>query len=149
MFLATIFYIQCSKVDLQVQFSLNLYSIKNQNEYSVRKTREDWDEIRVRYTHQSMAPWSMNAVYCRNELGSELILTISIYHTSEQYSLCTLIGQLGGDQPSTIHLQAAEGKQNGFCQYKFNTNKVTLCAASYSACMVYTKTINNYSPKWR
>ena len=32
------------------------------------------------------------------------IQIFSIYHTSEQYFLRTLIGQLGGDQPSTIHL---------------------------------------------
>ena len=31
-------------------------------------------------------------------------------------------------------------KQNGFCRY-IVTNKVTLCSASYSACVVYTKTI--------
>ena len=55
-----------------------------------------------------------------------------------------LIGQLGGDQPSTIHLRAAEEKQNGFCRYVF-TNKVTLWAASYSACVVYTKTIIHHS----
>ena len=51
-----------------------------------------------------------------------------------------LIGQLGGNQPSTIHLLAAEEKQKGFCHYMF-TNKVTLWATSYSACVVYTKTI--------
>ena len=72
------------------------------------------------------------------------IIVFSIYHTSEQYFSRTLIGQLGGDQPSTIHLRAAERKQNGFCRYIF-TNKVTLWAASYSACVVYTKTINHLS----
>ena len=45
---------------------------------------------------------------------------------------------------STSHLQAAEEKQNGFCRYIF-TNKVTLWAASYSACVVYTKTIIHLS----
>ena len=64
-----------------------------------------------------------------------------VYHTSEQYFSCAVIGQLGGDQPSTIHLRATEEKQNGFCQY-IDTNKVTLWAASYSACVVYTKTIS-------
>ena len=50
----------------------------------MRKTREDWDEVRVQHKHQSMTPWSMHAVLsARNELGSELILTISINHTSE------------------------------------------------------------------
>ena len=39
-----------------------------------------------------------------------------------------------------IHLRAAEEKQNGFCPYIFQ-NKVTLWAGSYSACVVYTKTI--------
>ena len=34
----------------------------------------------------------------------------------------------------------AEEKQNGFCRY-IVTNKLTLWAASYSACVVYTKTI--------
>ena len=68
------------------------------------------------------------------------ILEISIYHTSEEYFSHTLIGQLGGDQPSTVHLRAAKEKQNGFCHYFF-TNKVTLWAASYSASVVYTKTI--------
>ena len=51
-----------------------------------------------------------------------------------------LIGYLGGDQPSTIHLRAAEEKQNGFWRYIF-TYKVTIWATSYSACVVYTKTI--------
>ena len=35
---------------------------------------------------------------------------------------------------------AAEEKQNGFCRY-IVTNKVHFWAASYSACVVYTKTI--------
>ena len=69
---------------------------------------------------------------------------VSIYHTSEQYFSRVLIGQLGGDQRSTIHLRAAEEKQSGFCCYIF-TNKVTLWAASYSACVVYTKTIIHLS----
>ena len=45
---------------------------------------------------------------------------------------------------STTHLPAAEEKQNGFCQYIFQ-NKVTLWAASYSACVVYTETIIHLS----
>ena len=73
-----------------------------------------------------------------------VIMCISIYHTSEQYFSHALIGQLGGDQPSTIHLRAAEEKQNGFCRCIF-TNKVTLWAASYSACVVYTKPIIHLS----
>ena len=44
----------------------------------------------------------------------------------------------------TIHLRAAEEKQNGFCWY-IVTNKVTLWAVSYSACVVYTKTIIHLS----
>ena len=68
------------------------------------------------------------------------IILISIHHTSEECFLRALIGQLGpGDQPSTIHLRAANDKQNSFCQY-IVTNKVALQAASYSACVVYTKT---------
>ena len=55
-----------------------------------------------------------------------------------------LIGYLGGDYPSTIHLQAAEQKQNGFCRYII-TNKVILRAASYAACVVYTKTVIHLS----
>ena len=51
-----------------------------------------------------------------------------------------LIGQLGDDYPSTIHLRATEEKQNGFCRY-IAANKVTLWAASYSVCVVFTKTI--------
>ena len=43
-----------------------------------------------------------------------------------------------------MHLQAAGEKQNGFCRYIF-TKKVTLWAASYSACVVYTKTIIHLS----
>ena len=39
---------------------------------------------------------------------------------------------------------AAKEKQNGFCRY-IVTNKVTLWIASYSACMVYTKTIIHLS----
>ena len=35
-------------------------------------------------------------------------------------------------------------KKNGFSRYIF-TNKVTLWAASYSACVVYTKTIMHLS----
>ena len=57
--------------------------------------------------------------------------------------------------PSTIHLRAAEEKQSDFCRCTF-TNKVTLWAASYSACVVYTKTIirgsaniRHYSPPLR
>ena len=74
---------------------------------------------------------------------------LSIYHPSEQYFQPALIGQLGGDQPSTVHLRAAEEKQNGFCRY-IVTNKVTPWAASYSACVVYTKTIiHHYSPPLR
>ena len=38
----------------------------------------------------------------------------------------------------------AEGKQNDFCRYIF-TYKVTLWAASYSACVAYTKTIIHLS----
>ena len=37
------------------------------------------------------------------------------------------------------YLREAEEKQNGICRY-FVTNKITLWAASYSACVVYTKT---------
>ena len=37
-----------------------------------------------------------------------------------------------------LFLRAAEEKQNGFCRYIF-TNKVTLWAASYSACVVILK----------
>ena len=44
----------------------------------------------------------------------------------------------------TIHLQAAEEKQNGFCRDNV-TSKVTLWAASYSASVVYTKTIIHLS----
>ena len=44
----------------------------------------------------------------------------------------------------TIHLRTGEEKQNGFCRYML-TNKVTLWAASYSACVVYTKTIIHLS----
>ena len=73
-----------------------------------------------------------------------VIVIISIYLTSEQYFSRTLIGQLGGDQPSTIHLRAAAEKQNGFCRY-IVTNKLTLWSASYSACVVYTKTIIHLS----
>ena len=40
----------------------------------------------------------------------------------------------------TSHLWAAKEKQNGFCWY-IVTNKVTLWSSSYSACLVYTKTI--------
>ena len=64
----------------------------------------------------------------------------SIYHTSEQYFSRALIGQVGGDQPNTIHLQAAEEKQNGFSRY-IATNKVIPWSTSYSACVVSTKTI--------
>ena len=45
---------------------------------------------------------------------------------------------------STIQLRAADEKQNGFCLY-IVTKKVTIWAASYSACVVYTKTIIHLS----
>ena len=50
-----------------------------------------------------------------------------------------MIDQLGGDQPSTIHLRVAKEKQNGFCRY-IVTNKIALWAAGYSACVLYTCT---------
>ena len=40
--------------------------------------------------------------------------------------------------------EAAEEKQNGFCQH-IVTNNVTHWAVSYSACLVYTKTIIHLS----
>ena len=43
-----------------------------------------------------------------------------------------------------FHLRAAEEKQNGFC-WHIVTNQVALWAASYSACVVYTKTIIHLS----
>ena len=55
-----------------------------------------------------------------------------------------LIGYLGCDYPSTIHLIAVEQKQNGFCWYII-TNKVIPWAASYAACVVYTKTVIHLS----
>ena len=73
-----------------------------------------------------------------------MAICFSIYHTSEQYLSRALIGLLGGDQPSTIHLRAIGEKQNGFCQY-IVTIKVTLWAASYSAYVVYTKTVIHFS----
>ena len=42
------------------------------------------------------------------------------------------------------HIRAAEENQNGFCRY-IVTNKNALWAASYSACVVYTKTIIHLS----
>ena len=89
---------------------------------------------------------NLNSLLCiNNHMLSEMsIIRISIYHTSEQSFLRALIGQLGDDQPCTIHLQAAKEKQNGFCRY-IVTSKVTLGAASYSACVVYTKTIIHLS----
>ena len=47
-------------------------------------------------------------------------------------------------RPTTIHLRAAEEKQNGFCRF-IVTNKVALWVASCSACVVYTKTIIHLS----
>ena len=41
-------------------------------------------------------------------------------------------------------LRAAKEKQNGLCRYIL-TNKITLWAACYSACVVYTKTIIHLS----
>ena len=46
--------------------------------------------------------------------------------------------------PSTIHLRAAEEKQNGFCRY-IVTNKVSSWSASHSGCVVYTETIIHLS----
>ena len=47
-------------------------------------------------------------------------------------------------QVRTIHLRAAEEKQNGFCRY-IVANKVAFWAASYAACVVFTKTITHQS----
>ena len=47
-------------------------------------------------------------------------------------------------RPSAIHLRAVEEKQNSFCPI-IVTNKVALWAPSYSACVVYTKTIIHLS----
>ena len=55
-----------------------------------------------------------------------------------------MASSVGGDLPGTIHLRAAEEKQNGCCRF-IVTNKVTLWAASYSACVVDTKTIIHLS----
>ena len=57
-----------------------------------------------------------------------------------------MIGKLGGDQPSTIHFRAAEEKHNGFCRH-IVTNKVTLWAASYSACVVLKQLFTSVSVK--
>ena len=51
---------------------------------------------------------------------------------------------IGTYHTSTIHLQAAEEKQNGFCRYTV-TNKVTFWSARCSACVVNTKTIIHLS----
>ena len=71
-----------------------------------------------------------------------MISIISIYHTSYWLASSEVISQLW--LVITIHLRAAEEKQNGFCRY-IVTNKLTLWAASYSACVVYTKTIIHLS----
>ena len=60
---------------------------------------------------------------------SEIVL-ISIYYTLSQVN--------------SYNLWEAEEKQNGFCWY-IVTNKVTLWSASYSAYVVYTKTIIHLS----
>ena len=68
-----------------------------------------------------------------------MISIISIYHTSYWLASSEVISQLWF--MITIHLRAAEEKQNGFCRY-IVTNKLTLWSASYSACVIYTyKTI--------
>ena len=72
------------------------------------------------------------------------LILVYMYTTQVNGAFRALIGQLGGDQPSTFHLRAAEEKQNSFCWY-IVTNKVTLWTATYSACMVYTKTIIHLS----
>ena len=54
----------------------------------------------------------------------------SIYHTSEQYFLYTLIGQLGGDQLSIIHLRAAKEKQQWLLSV-YCHKQVTLWSATY------------------
>ena len=71
------------------------------------------------------------------------IITISIYHRSEQYFSRALIGQLGGDQLSTIYLRAAEEKQNDFCRYCHKRSY--FWSSSHSACVVYTKTMIHLS----
>ena len=64
-----------------------------------------------------------------------MILTCTVYFKVSRDESLVL-----QDYSSTIHLRAAEEKQRGFCRYIF-TNKVAPWAASYSACLVYTKTI--------
>ena len=46
----------------------------------------------------------------------------------------------GSELISQVLFTTSEGKQNGFCRYII-TNNVTLWSASYSSCVVYTKTI--------
>ena len=84
---------------------------------------------------ETQSDYKQTVVYLKVSL-----YVIGIYHTNEQYFSHALIGQLRGDQPSTIYLRAAKEKQTGFCRYIF-TNKVTLWAACCSACVLYTKTI--------
>ena len=76
---------------------------------------------------------------------TNILISFSIYQTSEQYFSRALIGQLGGDQPSTIHLRAAKKNKIAFVGTFIFTNKGALWTASYSTCVAYTKTIIHLS----
>ena len=65
-------------------------------------------------------------------------------HENSTFRARALFSSVVISHASTIHLRAAEEKQNGFCWY-IVANKVTLLAASYSACVVYTKTMIHLS----
>ena len=76
-------------------------------------------------------------------MASATLITRAVYLNYDQLHVLVCTTQVNSD-PSTIHLQEAEGKQNGFCRCTV-TNKVSLWAASYSACVIYTKTIIHLS----
>ena len=84
--------------------------------------------------------------YSQSECRKSVVYSSLVYTTqvNSTFRARWLASSEAGDLPSTIHLRAAEEKQNGFCQY-IATNKVTLSALRYSACVVYTKTIFHLS----
>ena len=91
----------------------------------------------VRFSEQIMSADKYPSIF-----SSQMEAIFYLVYTTQvnNYFPCTLIGQLGGDQPRTVHLRAAEEKRNGFCRC-IVTLKVTLWSDSYSACVVYAETI--------
>ena len=86
--------------------------------------------------------WALNSSFLAVQSAFQLVLV----YTTQVNSTFRARWLASSEVISQVlnHLWAAEEKQNGFCRY-IVTNKVSLWAPSYSACVVYTKTIIHLS----